>query len=283
MADDDLDQLYRAKPDGFIALRTKLSAAAKRRGDTAAAKRISATNKPTAAAWIVNRLAIDQATVQQRLADLGDRLRAAHAAMDGDRIRELSADQRKLVDELARAAFEAAGLSNPSAAIRDDVTGTLQAAIADPAVRASLGRLTRPERWSGFGAIGESAPVSTVQRGGTAKATSGKTRAKPGKAMPRDSELRAARQRNQQLREAVLEAERAKAEADDALDERQANLAAARLRVDKARENLRAAEQAVRIAEDAYDTAKKSSRDAAEVVKEAKAQLKRDALPHRQG
>jgi hypothetical protein len=94
MADDDLDELYRAKPDGFIALRTKLAAAAKRRGDNATAKQISASNKPTTAAWIVNRLALTHTEVKQRLADLGDRLRAAHAAMDGDRIRKLSAEQR---------------------------------------------------------------------------------------------------------------------------------------------------------------------------------------------
>lgn len=280
MADDDLDQLYRAKPDGFIALRTKLSAAAKRRGDTAAAKRISATNKPTAAAWIVNRLAIDQATVQQRLADLGDRLRAAHAAMDGDRIRELSADQRKLVDELARAAFEAAGLSNPSAAIRDDVTGTLQAAIADPDVRTALGRLARPERWSGFGAVGDATPVFSVDRGSKTKATSKQTRPKPAKDMPRDIELRAARQQKEKLRAALSEAERARAKADDALAERQAELAAARLRRDSARESLRAAEGALSSAEDSYDKAKQASRDAAELVKKAKARLKRDALPH---
>ena len=33
MADDDLDELFRAKPEEFTALRTELAAAAKKRGD----------------------------------------------------------------------------------------------------------------------------------------------------------------------------------------------------------------------------------------------------------
>ncbi|MBV9351920.1 MAG: hypothetical protein JOZ23_10355 [Mycobacterium sp.] len=281
MADDELDELYRVKPDGFIALRTKLANAAKRRGDNATAKQISASNKPTTAAWIVNRLALTHTEVKQRLADLGDRLRAAHAEMDGDRIRELSAEQRKLVDELARTGFEAAELSNPSAAIRDAVTATLQAAIADPDVRAALGRLSRPERWSGFGAFGEAAEVFAGDRGDKEKAAPKQTRPKPAKRTPRANELEAARQQNEKLKAALSGAERVQAEADDALSERQADLAAARLRLDKARESLRSAEHALSISEDSYDRAKQASREAAELVKEARVRLRRKARSRR--
>lgn len=115
--------------------------------------------KPTAAAWIVNRLALRHKDARQRLADLGEGLRAAHAALDGTRIRELSAEQHRLIDELTGAALRAADVRTPSAAVREDVTGTLQAAVADPQVRARLGRLTRPERWSGFGDLGDLADV----------------------------------------------------------------------------------------------------------------------------
>jgi hypothetical protein len=45
----------------------------------------------------------------------------------------------------------------PSAALRDDVADTLQAAIADPNVTARLGRLTKAERWSGFAEFGDAA------------------------------------------------------------------------------------------------------------------------------
>ena len=84
--------------------------------------------------------------------------------MDGDRIRALSAEQRRLVDDVARAAFEEAELADPSAALRDDVTGTLQAAIADPDVASRLGRLTKAEQWSGFGEFGDTAMVFTTTR-----------------------------------------------------------------------------------------------------------------------
>ena len=77
MADDDLDELFRAKPEMFTALRTELAAAAKKRGDADAAKRITAARKPTMAAWVVNLLVQTNEDVKPSLSDLGDRLRAA--------------------------------------------------------------------------------------------------------------------------------------------------------------------------------------------------------------
>ncbi len=150
----------------------KLAAAAKKRGDAAAAKRISAARKPTTAAWVVNLLVHANEDVKHSLTDLGERLRAAHAAMDGAAIRELSAEQRSLVDELARAAFEGAEVPNPSATLREDVTATLQAAVADPDVAERLGRLAKAEQWSGFGDFGDTTAVShrCAQRQGQTEA-----------------------------------------------------------------------------------------------------------------
>ncbi|MBV8967138.1 MAG: hypothetical protein JO191_13295 [Mycobacteriaceae bacterium] len=269
MADDELDELYWVRPPDFVATRARLAAAAKDRGDEAGAKQISASRRPTAAAWAVNRLALSRAKAQQRLTELGERLRTAHAAMDGEGIRELSAEQRKLIDELTRAAFDAAEMSDPSAALRDDVTGTLQAAIADPAVAARLGRLTKAERWSGFGDFGFSAPVS----GPASKAASKAARAEPKEAKwqqavadkPRNGKTAA------RARAAVAEAERAKSAADAALDDRHTELVSARWRVHEARKRLDAAERELRAAEEAHEEAKQASRAAAESVKDAKA------------
>ncbi len=251
MSDDELDELYWAKPDSFIALRTELKAAAKRRGDPDAAKQISATNRPTIAAWVVNRLVIAHREVGQRIADLGNRLRAAHAAMDGDQIRELSAEQRRLIDELARTAFAAAELRDPPAAVRDDVTATLQAAIADVGVATTLGRLTRPQRWSGFGEFGQ---ASTGRRP--------------------DGKARPPRQRDEKLTAELAEAERAKAAADDALSDQRAELAQARSQHTEARELLRAAERRLKAAEKAVEKSEAASRTAADVVKQAKSRLR---------
>jgi len=256
---DELDELYEAKPEEFTPLRSKLAAAAKKRGDADTAKQVSAARKPTTAAWVVNRIALRDQDTRTRLAALGERLRDAHTAMDGNRIRELSAEQRRLVDDVARAAFEEAELAAPSGALRDDVTGTLQAAVADPDVASRLGRLTKAERWSGFGEFGDTAMVFTTTR----KAPT--AREKPAEAQPDD--------KREKARAALAAAERARAGADEALTELQSDLAAARMRRDDAHRRLQAAEDALKAAEDAYDKGKKASRDAAAVVKEAKAAL----------
>lgn len=283
MADENsaLDELYSVAPEEFTALRTKLAAAAKKSGDAAGAKRIGGARKPTAAAAVVNRLVHQDAGVASRIGDLGERLRTAHAAMDGEQIRLLSAEQRHLVAELSRAAFTAAGVTRPSAALRDDVTGTLQAAIADPDVTAQLGRLTKAEQWSGFGGFGDTAAITTAKKAPAKKAAKapapqqvprGATENEPdGEAADKAAE----RERRERARAVVAAAEQAKAEADDALAERQTDLATARLRHDDARARLEKAEQALEAAQSAYDDAKRASREAGEVVAEAKAQMSR--------
>ncbi|OBJ14214.1 hypothetical protein A5653_17915 [Mycobacterium colombiense] len=272
MADEELDSLYEVPPKEFTAQRARLAADAKQRGDTEAAKRISAANKPTTAAWIVNRLALRNADTRQRLADLGERLRAAHAAMDGGRIRELSAEQHKLIDELTRKALRAADLTQPSATVREDLTSTLQAAIADPQISARLGRLARPEQWSGFGAFGDAVPESVDTPSEPAKPQSTPARKRPAK---RSADDKAQERRREKLSAAVATAERAKAEADDLVEERQAQRDAAQQQRDDAARALRAAERELSAAEKDYDKAREAARTAADAVKEAKARLKR--------
>ncbi|OJZ74054.1 hypothetical protein BRW65_09465 [Mycobacterium paraffinicum] len=273
MADDELDSLFWAPPKEFTAERARLTAAAKRRGDDAAAKRISSCNKPTTAAWIVNRLALRHRDTAERLAELGDELRAAHAAMDGARIRELSARQHRLIDELTRAAFHAADVKQPSSTMRDDITSTLQAAIAEPEVRQRLGRLARPEQWSGFGDFGAATTVATASaRTAKSNEPAAKSRPRPAKRSMRDA---AAQRRLEKLTAAVTAAERKGAEADAALAARRAERDAARERRDEARAALRTAERELERAEAGYDRAKRAGRAAEEAVREAKAQLRR--------
>jgi hypothetical protein len=270
MPGDVLDELYGVRPEEFTALRTKLAAAAKKRGDADAAKRISSARRPTTAAWVVNLLAHNNEDVKQSLTNLGERLRAAHAAMDGPTIRDLSAEQRSLVDELARAAVEGAELTSPTAALREDVTATLQAAIADPDVAARLGRLARAEQWSGFGGFGDTTAVFTAARGAKAKPTN--------KPAPKPAAETASPEPAREIEEAkaaLAAAERAKDDADGESSERQTDLAVARLRYDEMRQRLEDAERNLSTADKAYAKAKQASQDAAETVKEAKARLSR--------
>ncbi|MCU1657410.1 MAG: hypothetical protein JWO57_2066, partial [Pseudonocardiales bacterium] len=270
---DELDDLYRVKPGEFTALRTKLAAAARKGGDAAEAKRISGARKPTTAAWVVNNLVGSDDDVRGRLSDLGDRLRAAHSTMDGPRIRELSAEQRRLIDELEQAAFDAAGQTDPSAALREDVTSTLQAAIADPEVRSRLGRLVRAEQWSGFGDFGDATPVLTASRSGKTKSPPPQPQKASAEIEQRDEAAEAARRRRAEASAALTAAEHSRAEADDAVSERKTDLATARLRVDAARSRLEEAEHQLEAAESDYDAARQASHGAAERVREAGAQL----------
>ena len=84
--------------------------------------------------------------MRSRLDALGADLREA---ADGARLRELTTARSRLVDELTRAAL--AGLPAPPAALREEVTATLDAAIADPEVAGRLGSLARAEQYAGFG------------------------------------------------------------------------------------------------------------------------------------
>jgi hypothetical protein len=141
-------ELYEAEPDGFTARRQELADGARDAGQPDVAKQIAGLRKPTRSAWIVNRFVRTEPEVRTRLEALGTELRAA---ADGSRIRELTTARSRLVDELTRAAL--AGVPAPPAALREEVTATLDAAIADPDVAARLGTLVRAEQYAGFGTM----------------------------------------------------------------------------------------------------------------------------------
>jgi hypothetical protein len=185
-------ELYQADPDDFMSRRTELVARAREAGENAAAKQIGALRKPTRSAWVVNRLVRSDPEVTARLAGLAAELR--EAGLDGARIRELTTARARLVDELTRQALQ--DLPAPPAAVREEVTATLDAALADPEVAASLGTLVRAAHWAGFG-LGSGAPAAPAPPATTKK--------------PAPAEPSAERERRH--REKILEAERAVAQA----------------------------------------------------------------------
>jgi hypothetical protein len=191
-------ELYTCDPDEFMARRQELAAHAREAGEAAEAKQIGALRKPTRSAWVVNRLVRADPRVTARLAELAAELRDAGRSMDGGRIRELSAARARLVDELTRQALD--GLPAPAAAVREEVTATLDAALADPGVAANLGSLVRAAHWAGFG----------LDPGTTAPAPPVKAK-KPAPVEP-------SAERERRHREKIMEAERAVAEADRAAD-----------------------------------------------------------------
>ena len=215
------DELYAADPDQFTARRKELAAAARKAGDADAARAIGALPKPTRSAWVVNKLVRADPSVAERLADLGDKLRAGEAALDGASIRELSKARRELITSLVGQALAEAGQASPSVALRDEVTDTFSAALADTDVaeQVAAGTLTRAAHWAGFGpGIG----LAAQPGGGTAQ-----DRPRPAKATAQAGDGKAERDRARAEREAereqahqraVAEAEQAALEAAEAAD-----------------------------------------------------------------
>jgi hypothetical protein len=207
--------LYALPPDDFLRRRGELADAARRDGDPAAAQAITKLRKPTVAAWIVNALVLDDPSIIERLTDLGARLRGAQDALDAAKLRDLSTERRRLVDELCTAAFRKADRAQPPAGLRDEVTGTFDAAIADAEVADRLGALARAEQWSGFGFLPTGAPELTLVQGG-------RDRPKPRQAPPQPAKARPTAAERRRLERALAGAQRAFDEADAAFDDAQA-------------------------------------------------------------
>jgi hypothetical protein len=257
-------ELYDADPQEFTDRRKALAAAARAAGNAAAAKQIAALRKPTRAAWVVNRLARTDPGAPIRLASLAAALQAAQQAKDGPRLRELSAARGPLIDTLAGQALDAAGVPDPSAGLREEVTATLTAALADPDVAAEFasGTLTRAVQWAGFGvapfggaaddsepadalAAGEPLPAQGGTRGDWSPDAAGRRGAGPrGLAeptgTPRPAPVPPARQRRDASRRSSASATARSAPADE-----QALAAEAEKRAAQRRENIADAERTV--------------------------------------
>jgi hypothetical protein len=203
---DAVAELYAADPDGFTERRQELIASAREAGEPAAAKQIAALRKPTRSAWVVNRLVREDPEVRARLDEMSIDLRAAAGSADGAKIRELTTARSRLVDDLTRQALQASDLPAPPAALREDVTATLDAAIADPEVAANLGTLVRAAHWAGFG-LG---PMTPFPAGAPSPSAS-----KPSEP-PTATAAEAAAERDRRRQEKIQLAERALAEADRA-------------------------------------------------------------------
>jgi hypothetical protein len=159
---DAVTSLYSSDPGEFTERRKALVAQAREGGDKALAKTIAGLRKPTRSAWVVNMLVRADRFAVSRMTALGDELRDAERAMDGARIRELSRRRRELMASLLQQAFDAVGQESPPAALRDEVTSTLTAALADPKVAEQLraGTLVRAVYREGFAILEAEDPAA---------------------------------------------------------------------------------------------------------------------------
>ena len=166
LTEDVIREVYSVPPEEFIDKRSEVAARVRKNGDGATAAAIEKLRKPTVGAWIVNALVLDDPSIVASLAELGERMRGAQDALDAGQLRELSTERRKLIDRLTADAFKRAGRKDPPAALRDEVNGTFDAAIADDDIASRLGQLQRTEQSYGFGFLPSGTPHLTVVRGG---------------------------------------------------------------------------------------------------------------------
>jgi DNA repair exonuclease SbcCD ATPase subunit len=255
---DAVRRLYAAPPENFTATRTGLAKELRSAGEEDAADQLAKLRKPTAAAAIVNGLVLADESVVERLRELGDRLREAQQRLDAAELRDLTGERRRLVDELTRAALARAEKPSTTTALRDEVTGTFDAALADPEVADRLGRLQRAEHWSGFGFAGAT-PNLTVVRGGSAPGKRPSAKAAPAKsAADRRKEQKALAD----ARRAHEAAEAAFAEAQSAERELARRVETLTRRLAKVQADLEEARGALEDARHASTAAKVQRRDA---------------------
>jgi hypothetical protein len=148
-----VDELYSSPTAEFTARRKALAESARKAGDRETATRIGALRKPTRSADTLNRLVRSAGDEVSELLDLGAQLRAAEKALDGPKMRELSTQRRQLVGDLTKLAFDITDQPSPSASVREEVSATLNAALADDEVADRLvsGALVTHAQWDGFG------------------------------------------------------------------------------------------------------------------------------------
>ena len=260
------DQLYAAGPAEFTDRRSDLVVQARADGDQAAARAIGALRRPTRGAWVVNQLARADPDAVTRLARLGDELRAAEGALDGDKLRELSQTRRKLLGQLTRQALDGAGVTDPPDALQQEVTGTLSAALADPQVAARVGRgqLAKSVQPGGFG-FGLAADDDDDDELGAPPAPRDRAEHEQQAAQKQAEREQAERERQ---RRAIDEAEQTLAEAGRVADSAQT--------AEADRENtVRQLEEQLEDAQDALADAKRRSREARTAQRQARKALER--------
>ncbi len=271
-------KLYGLHPDAFVPARDDAVAEARQAGDRDLARAIARLRRPTRAAWLANLLARERPEQLDGLLALAGDLASAQRTLDGGALRALSAQRNRLVTAMAREGGRLAAQAGDTAteSVVRDLTGILDAALADPAVADEVrsGRLTRTVSYSGFGpASGSPAAGSGRARdtdwrpAGGGRAGAGDDGDTGGAGGDRGSDGRAADGPDAAERERA-ERERERAERERA--EREHAVAEAERAADAARDRQESADADRADAESAHEAAKAQVADLAAELEAAR-------------
>jgi hypothetical protein len=244
-SDRRLDELYREHPGGFVAARNRLVKELRAGGDRDEADRMKKLRRPTVAAWLINRAALESPARLEEFAEASRQLEDAQArALEGkdegaaawraavERGRVATDAVIDLAESVGRDAGEPAG-----ARVLELVGETLRAATGDPELRERVlrGRLEREQSAATLGT-----PAGTPPPRRTAASAKRRDRVQARRDLERlQGELAEATAREERLGAQV---ERA----TQALREEKTRLADSRRRTADLKRKLKAAERRAR-------------------------------------
>jgi myosin heavy subunit len=224
----------------------------------------------------------------EELLELGEAMREAQSELAADQMRQLATQRRQIVSALGREAAKLAGDQGQrvSRAIREEMEGTLEAALADPAAGEALrsGRLTTSLRYTGLGAVDVDGVVAMPSKVASTKQQATKSATRSLRKDDADAAAEAERQRleridaaEQRLRDARTAAADAKSEAtskDRTVKEVQERVDGLRRQLDELEQQMKRLQSEERFATKNLRDAERAKKSAHEVSRRANERAK---------
>lgn len=291
-------ELYALPPGEFTAARNAKAKAAKEDGHQELAGQIKVLPKPSAAAWLVNMLALHRPDAVDAVVRLGREMSQAQEQLDPRRLQQLGGQRRELLAGIAEQARGLADqLRNPvGAAAVSEAEQTLHAAMADPRAAAAVasglltdslssngfdpvdleGKLAVPEAALSPAGPGRPAPAA-AKVAGRAKGVGQKARREAEEAARHHRQAQAEVDRaEQRLSRAEAKQQRLQDRLDELADRReelQDRIAALRRQITALEREISGVEQEERAAEAESETAAVAVIRAEEAARQARNQL----------
>ncbi|MEU8619643.1 hypothetical protein [Streptomyces sp. NPDC048623] len=246
-------ELYGLRPADFASARDAYVAEARRRKEPEAAKALAALRRPVLAAWAANLLARERPDEAERFLALGETLRVAHRMLDGERLREASRKQHRLVTALARTAADLAAEAGQPVGdpVLREIEQTLHGVLARPEVASTWakGRLVKvPDAAVDFAAVVDVGAAK--QAGAEARAEAARTEEAAAEAEAEAEAQAEAEAEAKAAAEARAEAEAAAVRAEAARDAAREARDAAAVRAEESEGEVRRLEAALATARD---------------------------------
>ena len=238
----ELDALYQLPVDRFTAARNELAKRLRADGQGEDAQQVKALRKPTAAVWLINRLAREDELDIQRLLKAGESMTRTQAKVargqSGEAFLEARREEQRALERLAHAARKLADREGVGSSAIDRATQTLRAAALTEEGRKLLkrGRLTEELQPPGFEAL---TGLTFAPRPHAQEDTADGQR---GKLKEARESLRHLRTQQRELRAAARAAARAADRAEAEAQQKREHAAAAQSEADQASGRVEVAE-----------------------------------------